>query len=398
LLWCLGAVLLYSLVTSGENSKKSSATTAPPYAGILAGPGGTPYTQAATPIPSPTPLEPSPLPGATPLPAASPILGPTVIPTDPPPEVVALIAPAAVSIPNQLALVDSNQMLVAINWLANVGNRFTLDIPAENAGILAARDWLLNEFQLIKQTDPGRIDAWTHNFTFVYNGTPFAAENIVLVIYGTDPTMGAVIIGAHYDTTSHSGSSYQPGADDNGSGVAAVLEIARVVAKQRHPATVVCVLFAGEEQGRVGSQAFVREVLGRNTVPVLCMINLDSIGVPVAADGSRQDTFLRAYSAPPDYSPSRRLAQMVQPVAEPNVPGFLVEVESTVDRPGRWGDQQSFSDAGFPAVRLVESSDNTQRTDTVHDVPETIDPAYLRLSTQVALAAVLALADGIDAP
>ncbi len=398
LLWCLGAVLVYSLITLERDRTPSPAATAPPMAGILAGPGGTPFTVLPTAILSSTPPPAATAPGTTPPPTPPPAPSPAPGATATVPPAAAALAPAAVPIPEQLALVNTDNMLLSINRLVNMGNRYTLALPVENAGIQGARDWLLGEFQAIKQADPQRIDAWTHNFTFSLNGSMFAAENIVLVIYGTDPNMGAVIVGAHYDTISHSDSAYQPGADDNGSGVSAVLEIARIAAMQPHRATIVCVLFAGEEEGRMGSQAFVRDVLGSNTVPVLGMINLDSIGVSVAADGSRLDTFVRAYSAPPDESPSRRLANLVQRVAVQHIPDISVEVYSTLDRQGRWGDQQSFSDAGYPAVRLVELSDNTLRTDTVHDVPETIDLDYLRRNTQIALAAVLVIANGSDVP
>ncbi len=303
--------------------------------------------------------------------------------------------PAIPPIAEQIAAVDMTRLLLHVNQLANAGNRHALAPP--NAGVHAARDGLLAEFETIRTANPTTpILVFPHAFPFTFREQSFVGENIVLLILGTDPAAGAVVIGAHYDTRSEDVSAYdtiQPGADDNGSGVAAVLEIARILAVYPHRATVYCVLFAAEEEGRFGSLAFVRDVIQAQGIPLSAMINLDMVGVSAGPNGDRLDGELRAYSAPPDNSPSRELARQIAQAAQLYVPEMTVIVHDTLDRPGRWGDHQSFSDAGYAAVRLIEPADDPARTHTARDLPDLLDLAYLHRVTQVTLAAVLVLVD-----
>jgi hypothetical protein len=305
----------------------------------------------------------------------------------------AISAPASIS--DQIDAVDSTRLLLTINELVSFGNRHVLSAP--DTGIHPARDFLLSELTAIQQANPDTsITVYPHTFPFSFDDQTAVGENLVLVLAGTDPDAGAVLIGAHYDTRDTDltvADSVQPGADDNASGVAAVLEIARILAQRPHAATVYCVLFSAEEEGRLGSLAFVRDVVQAQNVPLRAMINLDMIGVPVGPDGVRHDGDLRVYSAPPDDSPSRDLARLIATTAQTYVPDLTVTVYDTLDRPGRWGDHQSFSDAGYGAARLIEPVDDMTRTHNANDLPDYLDLDYLRHVTQVALAAVLTLGD-----
>ena len=136
-------------------------------------------------------------------------------------------------------------------------------------------------------------------------------------------------------------------------------------------------LFAAEEHGRFGSQAFVADVIEGQAVPLEAVLVLDMIGSPAAPDGTARTDRVRAYSAPPDDSPSRQLAYAVAAIAGQHVPGITVTVQDTLDRNGRWGDHQSFSDAGYAAVRLIEPFDDPARMHNANDLPEHLDPAYL---------------------
>jgi hypothetical protein len=77
---------------------------------------------------------------------------------------------------------------------------------------------------------------------------------------------------------------------------------------------------------------------------------------------------------------------------------FQVLVQPTLDRPGRYSDHKPFSEAGIPAVRLIEAVEDTARQHSGDDLPETISPAYLRRATQLALASLVNLADGPPPP
>ena len=339
------------------------------------------------PDPSPTPTFPpttSPAP-ATPPPGA--VASPAAI-TSPPATAPPTPTPIQVAnaLPDTLASVDTNRLIISVNQLANLTNRHIL-----GSGGQTARDSLFAAFQAIQQ--PG-MDIFMHPFTFTFADQTITAHNVVLVIRGSDPAAGAVIVGAHYDTRSTdpaAADTLQPGADDNASGVAAVLEVTRLMAGRTPRTPVICVLFAAEEQGRFGSRAFVRDVIEAQGMTVQAMLNLDVVGSPTGPDGVSQ-MGVRVYSAPPDGSPSRQLARQIAQITADHVPGLVVDVRDTLDRPGRWGDHQSFSDAGFAAVRLIEPFDDPNRVHNLNDTPDHVDPVYLRAVTQVVLAAVLVLA------
>jgi hypothetical protein len=307
----------------------------------------------------------------------------------------ALVASSAPSIPDQVAAVDRTRMILTVNQLVSFGNRHVLAAP--ESGIHTARDFLLAEFETFQQVNPDTpIAVYPHTFPFTFADQIVTGENLVLMIRGTDPEAGAVVIGAHYDTRSEdltAADTAQPGANDNASGVAAVIEIARILAQHPHRATIYCVLFSAEEEGRFGSTAFVRDVIQAENIPLRAMINLDMIGVPVGSDGAHHNGELRVYSAPPQDSPSRDLARLIAQTAQEYVPEITVTVQETLDRPDRWGDHQSFSDAGFAAVRLVEPADDMSRTHNANDLPDYLDAGYLRRVTQIALATVLTLSD-----
>jgi hypothetical protein len=299
------------------------------------------------------------------------------------------------TIPEQIDTVDRTRLLLAVNELVSFGNRHALSAPG--TGIHPARDYLLAQFTAIQQANPDTpITVYPHTFPFAFKDQNSVGENLVLVLAGTDPEAGVVLIGAHYDTRDTdlaAADTVQPGADDDASGVAAVLEIARILAEHPHAATVYCVLFSAEEEGRFGSLAFVRDVVQAQNLSLRAMINLDMIGVPVGPDGVRHAGALRVYSAPPDESPSRALARLIAETAQTYVPDMTVTVYDTLDRPNRWGDHQSFSDAGYAAARLIEPADDMSRTHNANDLPDYLDLDYLRHVTQVALATVLTLCD-----
>ncbi|NDJ84852.1 MAG: M20/M25/M40 family metallo-hydrolase [Chloroflexi bacterium] len=308
-------------------------------------------------------------------------------------------APAGQSMQGQLALVDSNRLWNTITTLVNFEDRYTLYEPSQSKGIYAARDYILTELYKLQTENPNvRIDAYTHQFQFNWGGEGIYAENIVMVVNGTDPDAGIVLVGAHYDTISDIGATRQPGANDNGTGVAAVLEIARIIAQKPHRATVIFVFFSGEELGMYGSKAYVEEFIKPNNIPLRAVMNLDMIGSPTGPDGSRHDNEMRVFSSKPNSSQSRQLARLSEFAARYFVPDMKVWVQDDVDRPGRWGDHIPFTEAGFPSIRFIEQADDATRMHNLRDSTEDIDAAYLQRTTKVALATLLILADGPPPP
>jgi hypothetical protein len=157
------------------------------------------------------------------------------------------------------------------------------------------------------------------------------------------------------------------------------------------------VLFSAEEVQRQGSINFAKWIYD-DGVDVIGMLNLDTIGNIHDFKGNREDRYLRVFSAGPnDTSASRRLAREANFLGHNYNLDIDLHVMDAVDRENRWGDHQSFSDLGYPAIRFInafEEKRNADPTDTI----EFIEPAYLRRSTQAALALVTALADGPRPP
>jgi hypothetical protein len=392
----VGCMLLISLLACNMSSDENLPEAPPTITPIP------PYTAIPTLTIPPSAL-PAVLPTFTPSPL--PVLPPTIPPTPLPvvtlpPTAVALAGP--LSIPDQVALVSPERLMNTVNWLVNFGNRHVMSVPSPNTGIYAARSGLLNQFAAIWRDYPtAPIDLFTHEFQFSHRGQTVTAQNIVFVLRGTDPNAGPILVGAHYDTVGSDptrADTFQPGADDNGSGVAAVLEIARILAQSPHRATVICVLFAAEEQGNFGSQALVRDMIQATGIPLRAMINLDGIGDPMGLDGSYLGNQLRVYSAPPSDSASRQLAYLVDRTTQLYIPEMRVDVLERVDRLGRWGDHMSFSDAGYAAIRLIEPADDPRRLYADTDPPDNLDPEYMRRVTQVALATILVLAESDGLP
>lgn len=325
---------------------------------------------------------------------------PPAIPTS-----VAEITFDSASMESDIQQVDANRLMNHVTTLVRFQNRHTLGQPNPDTGIYAARDYLMAQFYQIQTDNPqSRISVDIHSYEFPYGGQSYTSDNPVLILNGTDPAAGIIVVGAHYDTINANATTNayldQPGANDNGSGVAAVLEMARIMAQRPHRASIIFVLFSGEEFGRFGSIAYVEEYIQYYGMAgsVTAMINLDTIGSSSGPNGAFINNSVRVFSAPPNDSISRHTARLVEFTTRYFLDDIRVEVESTLDRGGRWGDHQSFSDVGMPAVRLIEAAEEPQKFHNTLDTLEEIDSDYLRRTTQVALSVTLVLADGPSPP
>lgn len=306
---------------------------------------------------------------------------------------------------SSVSQVSTERMMQDIQTLVNFQTRHILSTETPSTGIKAAETFLLTELKAIADTSPNdylQIDVYPQQFQMEWGGQQIFPANVIMAIQGTDAAAGVVMVTAHYDTATRDwfqGDGYQPGANDNATGVSAILEMARILVQRPHRATLVFVLFSAEETGRQGSQAFVQQFIKAQNIPLVAVINLDIIGNPSGRRGERFDNSVRAFSEGPNAnSASRQLARLVAVAADRYVPDMTVAVQDSVDRSGRWGDHQSFSDEGYPSVRLIEMADDPTIAHTTRDEIELIDPAYLRRNTQVALATIEILINGPNPP
>ncbi len=325
--------------------------------------------------------------------------------------------------------VEAARLQQADTTLVQFGTRndFSERTSTSTHGIFAARDWIAGQFRSIAATSGGRMTVELDNYTQPKTDrTPRAVfeSSVIATLRGSEP--GRIyVMSSHYDDCDGhctDGTGVAPGADDNGSGVSAVLEAARVMTATQFKGTIVFTCFDGEELGLWGSDHFARELAARHA-PVLAVLNNDIIGNSTGGDGAHEPGVIRVFSqalpagastervnlvGSENDSPSRELSRFIAETVPVYVPGFTVRQIFRADRFLRGGDQESFQDAGFAAaIRFVEAHENfTHQHQDVRvqdgvqygDLPQYNDWQYLARATQANVAALAALALGPAPP
>ncbi|MBI5671032.1 MAG: M20/M25/M40 family metallo-hydrolase [Chloroflexi bacterium] len=316
------------------------------------------------------------------------------------PQPIVTAPPADANLANILNRVESDRLFLHVDALQRMYTRHVNSADAPDRGVAAAYRYIRAQFEEIQKSSGGAFSIFDHPFTLNWAGVTTVQYNIVGIIQGKEVGGGIVLVGAHYDSISmdpNDPNYNAPGANDNASGVAALIELARILATRPHRATIMLVAFGAEEVGRKGSIELVKYLQERQ-IPVNYMINLDIIGSQDGPNGELADRQIRAYSSGPNESPSRQLARMLELINFQYMPSMQVLVADEVDRAGRYGDHMSFSEMGIPAVRLIEAQEEPQRHHTPMDTIEDIEATYLMRSTQTTLAAITVLADGPAPP
>ena len=347
-----------------------------------------------------------------------------------------------------VAAVSTRRIETRIRALAGFGTRHTLsETDSDTRGIGAARRWIARELEACSAATGGRLQV-TLDEHLVPAGTrlprPTSVVNVVGTLPGTDPQARErlIVVSGHYDSRASDvmdATSDAPGANDDASGVAAVMEMACVMARFRYPATLVFIAFAGEEQGLLGAEGWAAAAQ-RKGLRVEAMITNDIIGSPVGDRGQRDAQQVRLFadalapllqaalrppvqgasSAETSFAESLRsrvLAQVragggadfdahqlgrhLKEAGERYVSGFTVNLIQRPDRYLRGGDHLPFLTRGFAAVRMTEPFENfahqhqdvrTEAGMRYGDLPEFVDYAYVADVTRVNLAGVATLA------
>jgi hypothetical protein len=279
------------------------------------------------------------------------------------------------------------------------------DTTSSTTGIGAARRWVHAKFTEFA-SQGGNITASYHSFTSTIAGITKEHRNVVGEILGTAPLSERriYVIGGHLDSRNENvndslGVAY--GADDDASGVACLLEAARVMSQRSWPHTLRFVAFTGEEQGLFGSAAYARDVFFAGD-PIAAMLQNDVmasiIGMP-SPDSTlvEMDTTLaRAFSAEPAEGPHRQFQRYLAAMGNAYVPIQNIVLIPAVDRPGRGSDHQSFNANGFTAIRYMEYLEELSRQHTAlgDTLGAHLDMNYCRRNAQVDVATLgnLALA------
>ena len=331
------------------------------------------------------------------------------------------------AISNIVREIDARNIEATIRKLVSFGTRNTLSEQNDpKRGIGAARDWLYAEFLKAAEASNGRMTVEKQSFEQAKAARvpePTILTNVVATLKGSQPeaTDRIYVVSGHYDSMCNSPTDAKcdaPGANDDASGTAAVLEMARVMAKYEFDATIVFMVVAGEEQGLLGSTHFAEQAKQKNW-NVDAMFTNDIVGNTLGGNGVRDRNHLRVFSegVPSNETPaeattrrsvggendsaSRQLARFIKETADANVPQFSVMMIYRRDRYGRGGDHIPFLERGYPAVRFTEVNEefrhqhqNVRVENGVQfgDLPEFVDFAYVANVARVNAASLAALA------
>ncbi len=285
------------------------------------------------------------------------------------------------------AAVDAGRIQATVERLVSFGTRHTLsETASDTRGVGAARRWLAGQFQALAREKGARLQPFEDRFTAEPGPRvpqPVEVVNVGAILPGSDPARAkqAVVVTGHYDSRASDvmdALQDAPGADDDGSGTAMVLELARVLAREKPAVAVYLVAVAGEEQGLLGS-AHLAKRLAAEGIDVLAMTSVDIAGNTQGQDGVREDVTARLFSegVPATESAaarklreaiggendgaSREWARYVKRVAERYVEHLDLWVMLRQDRVARGSDQMSFTRQGFPAIRLSETHEHYDR-------------------------------------
>jgi hypothetical protein len=307
-----------------------------------------------------------------------------------------------------------DSMAVILKRMEAFGTRNTLsDTVSETRGIGAARRWIHRQFRSYSP----RLQVFFQSETTpaetrgrLPGGTTLV--NVVAVLPGTHPVLKEqhIVVGGHYDSINldppREGDTWgqrdadrpAPGVNDDISGVATAMEMARVCSKYEFDKTLVFIAFVAEEQGLLGAGVYARRARA-DSQAIEAFLNMDMIGNSVRGGGapSRPRT-VRVFSEDPMDSPSRQIARYLETIGERYVPDMDVDLIFRLDRFGRGGDHTAFNREGYPAVRLVEANEDYDKQHSYNDTAANLDLDYLIRNARIEAATAFTLADAPSAP
>jgi hypothetical protein len=330
--------------------------------------------------------------------------------------------------------VNKDTLTKYINQLVSFGTRNTLSTQSNNTrGIGAARNWVLQKFNEYSKQSNNRLSAFIDTVTYPADGKRVDRKillgNIVATLKGTDTSdKRKFIVSAHLDgmrTNVMDSVADAPGANDDASGCAAVLECARIMSKHQFPATIVFVTVSGEEQGLLGAN-FMAEKAKKENWQIEAVLNNDIMGSNNSNETNIIDnTRLRVFSEGLSVNDTgkaamnirnlglendgnaRQLARYIKEIGERYVENLEIVMVYRNDRFLRGGDHTPFVQRGFSAVRFTEMNENyyhqhqdVRKENNIQygDLPEFMDFEYLRKNTAVNLANLANLAKAPSKP
>ena len=320
--------------------------------------------------------------------------------------------------------VSEAELKANITALVGFGTRHSASDTASNTrGIGAARRWTESRFQAFSAACGNclTIEKPAQMFTGDRLPNPTEIVDVLAIQRGTTDPDRYIIMSAHIDSRNsdpNDAKGDSPGANDDASGTAAVIEAARVLSKHKFAATIVYAVLSGEEQGLNGGKVLADYARAKNWM-VEADLNNDIIGNSTGIGGMRDSGHIRVfsegtkavesaaqanrrrYNGGENDSPSRNLARFIDSLADRSIDGLDVKMVYRTDRFGRGGDQTRLLEAGYPAVRITEAVEHYDRQHQnvrvengrrYGDVIDGVDFQYLGKVTKLNVAALAVLA------
>jgi hypothetical protein len=331
-------------------------------------------------------------------------------------------------IQNMVLEISADSLRSYINTMVSFGTRHTMSSTTDKKkGIGAAREWVVKKFNEFASGSGGRMKAYVDTTTLQPDGRRInkstSLGNAMAVLKGTDPNDDRIyMISGHLDSRVSdvmNSNSDAPGANDDASGVAAVIECARIMSKTAFPSTIIFVAVSGEEQGLLGA-SFLAEKAKNEKWNLDALLNNDIMGSNNSnetniIDNTRLRVFSEAYSVQDtgrvalnirslgleNDGKARQLARYVKEIGERYVDNLEVVMVYRNDRFLRGGDHTPFVERKFAAVRITEMNENynhqhqdirVEKGISYGDLVEYMDFEYLRKNTAVNLATLANLA------
>jgi len=312
-----------------------------------------------------------------------------------------------------------------IEKLVGFGTRNTMsaqDDPARGVG--AARQWIFDEFKSYSPRLEVRFDKWKVKKQGQRIFKDVDLWNVVAVLPGKTLPEQQIFITGHYDTLNLGAAPSRPaageaaaavgerpvqsnweknadlpapGACDDGSGTAAVMELARVMSRYEFDKTLVFVAFAGEEQGLIGS-TLAADKAKKDGAAVEAVFNNDIIGTDRSDDGRTGNTSVNVYADEIQDSPSQQLGRFIREIGERYVPSMKVNMQFMQDRLGRGGDHTPFQLEGYAAVRFSTPFESYANQHTATDTLANMSVPFTARIVKVNAAAAATLALAPKAP
>ena len=289
--------------------------------------------------------------------------------------------------------VSTDRLRADIDALVGFHTRNTYsDTSSDTKGIGAARRWLYQEFQKINEQNGGGMKVYMDYFYQRSSSRSRSATsadsvkmaNVIAVFPGTRSDR-ILHLNGHYDSITSPRNdleAFAPGANDDASGVVALLELARILSKHTFYNTIMLAALTGEEYGLFGSTYTAAKAVeeGWNLEGVIAN---DMIANIHGGDGKSDNTFLRCFSQGPGESVSRNLALYFEAVSEKFVPDLDLKMIFRLDRFGRGGDHSPFVNQGFAGVRFTEPYENYDVQHSPQDTPDRMSFEYFTRTTKM---------------